>query len=474
MGVVYYANYFVWFEVGADRSAAVARLELPRDGGGRRLAAGHRSALRVSPAGPLRRRARDADDGPDDVAGRGWSSPTRSSGRADGALPATGRTVHATLDPTGGPCRLPRRESRRRSHEGAGDRRGRVHRIPLADGAARPRRGRRSGSTASPTTTRGRSRKRTWRGNGGRPGFRFVESTLQDADLPSLLDGARTCSTWRRRPACARAGAATSGSTPTTTSTRRSGCSRPASDARCTGSSTRRAHRSTATTSHPDARGRAAAAGVAVRRDQAGGRAALLPLSREPRVPTTSLRYFTVYGPRQRPDMAFHQFLSAALRGEPITLYGDGEQTRDFTFVADAVAATVAAGDRGVPGRAYNIGGGSRVSINQVFDIIGRVTGKPLEIRREPARKATCATRSRIRRGPGPISASRRRSRSRKAWRPNINGCHHIRARADRAARMMKAAVLIRQAGCSAAWRRSCLAAAAPRGAGGPPWHGRA
>ena len=105
------------------------------------------------------------------------------------------------------------------------------------------------------------------------------------------------------------------------------------------------------------------------------------------KVPTTSVRYFTVYGPRQRPDMAFNRFLHAAVQGKPITLYGDGEQTRDFTFVSDAVAATMAAGDRGVPGRAYNIGGGSRVSVNHVLDIIGRVTGKPLDIRREPVQK---------------------------------------------------------------------------------------
>jgi UDP-glucose 4-epimerase len=104
-------------------------------------------------------------------------------------------------------------------------------------------------------------------------------------------------------------------------------------------------------------------------------------------VPTTSVRYFTVYGPRQRPDMAFNRFLQAALQGKPITLYGDGEQTRDFTFVSDAVAATMAAGDRGVPGRAYNIGGGSRVTVNHVLEIIGRVTGKPLDIRREPVQK---------------------------------------------------------------------------------------
>jgi nucleoside-diphosphate-sugar epimerase len=102
-------------------------------------------------------------------------------------------------------------------------------------------------------------------------------------------------------------------------------------------------------------------------------------------VPTTSLRYFTVYGPRQRPDMGFHRFIRAALDHEPIALYGDGEQTRDFTFVADAVAATAAAGARGVPGRAYNIGGGSRVSINQVLEMIGHVAGRPLQVRREPA-----------------------------------------------------------------------------------------
>jgi nucleoside-diphosphate-sugar epimerase len=105
------------------------------------------------------------------------------------------------------------------------------------------------------------------------------------------------------------------------------------------------------------------------------------------KVPTTSVRYFTVYGPRQRPDMAFHKFIKAALNGAPLTLYGDGEQTRDFTFVSDAVAATIAAGDKGVPGRAYNIGGGSRVSVNQLFEIIGRIHGAPLNIRREPSQK---------------------------------------------------------------------------------------
>jgi nucleoside-diphosphate-sugar epimerase len=104
-------------------------------------------------------------------------------------------------------------------------------------------------------------------------------------------------------------------------------------------------------------------------------------------VPTTSVRYFTVYGPRQRPDMAFHRFITAALTNQRIILYGDGTQTRDFTFVSDAVAATIAAGDCGVPGRAYNVGGGSRVSVNQVLEILARLTGQPLNIAREGAQK---------------------------------------------------------------------------------------
>jgi nucleoside-diphosphate-sugar epimerase len=104
-------------------------------------------------------------------------------------------------------------------------------------------------------------------------------------------------------------------------------------------------------------------------------------------LPTVSVRYFTVYGPRQRPDMGFHRFLRATLRGEPITVYGDGEQTRDFTFVADAVAATIAAATLGVPGRVYNIGGGSHVTINEVFEMIGRVTGRRPLITADSAQK---------------------------------------------------------------------------------------
>ena len=104
-------------------------------------------------------------------------------------------------------------------------------------------------------------------------------------------------------------------------------------------------------------------------------------------VPTVSLRYFTVYGPRQRPDMAFHKFLRATITDEPIGVYGDGDQTRDYTFVSDAVNANVLAAHRGVPGRVYNIGGGSRVSVNDVLQVIERVTGRPLRRNVDPAQK---------------------------------------------------------------------------------------
>ena len=105
------------------------------------------------------------------------------------------------------------------------------------------------------------------------------------------------------------------------------------------------------------------------------------------KVPTVAMRYFTVYGPRQRPDMAFNRFIRAAIKDEPITLFSDGEQTRDFTFVADAVAATVAAGDHGRPGAVYNIGGGSRVSVNEVLARVRDICRKAVHVRHEADQK---------------------------------------------------------------------------------------
>ena len=102
-------------------------------------------------------------------------------------------------------------------------------------------------------------------------------------------------------------------------------------------------------------------------------------------VPVVILRYFTVYGPRQRPDMAFHRFIEASIRGEEIRIFGDGEQTRDFTFVEDAVEANLLAIRHSKPGEIYNIGGGSRVSVNRVLELIGDLLGqRPAATLEEP------------------------------------------------------------------------------------------
>jgi UDP-glucose 4-epimerase len=104
-------------------------------------------------------------------------------------------------------------------------------------------------------------------------------------------------------------------------------------------------------------------------------------------LPAVSLRYFTVYGPRQRPDMAFHRFLEAARDGEPVHVYGDGRQTRDFTFVDDIVSATRAAAETGRPGCVYNVGGGERVALSDVLERIARVTGRKTPVVRDPVQK---------------------------------------------------------------------------------------
>jgi UDP-glucose 4-epimerase len=101
----------------------------------------------------------------------------------------------------------------------------------------------------------------------------------------------------------------------------------------------------------------------------------------------TSLRFFTVYGPRQRPDMAFHRFLAAARDGAAITVYGDGRQTRDFTYVDDIVAALCAAALSGRPGCVYNVGGGERVALNEVLALIGDITGRTLQLERQETQK---------------------------------------------------------------------------------------
>ena len=97
-------------------------------------------------------------------------------------------------------------------------------------------------------------------------------------------------------------------------------------------------------------------------------------------VPFVALRYFTVYGPRQRPDMAFHKFYKAVIMDEAIPIYGDGLQTRDFTFVSDAVAANLAAAKiEDAVGEIFNIGGGSRVVLKEVLETMEEIVGKPIK-----------------------------------------------------------------------------------------------
>lgn len=97
-------------------------------------------------------------------------------------------------------------------------------------------------------------------------------------------------------------------------------------------------------------------------------------------IPVVALRYFTVYGPRQRPDMAFHLFLQSILQGKPIRILGDGRQTRDFTYVQDIVSANLAAAEKPVAGRVFNLGGGSRVSVNEVLDKLRSLSGVGFEV----------------------------------------------------------------------------------------------
>ena len=100
-------------------------------------------------------------------------------------------------------------------------------------------------------------------------------------------------------------------------------------------------------------------------------------------VPTVSLRYFTVYGPGQRPDMAFHRFVRAALADEPIRVFGSGEQVRDFTFVDDVVTANLLAADGDVPaGSVFNVSGGGSISVNEVLDVLADIAGHPLRVER--------------------------------------------------------------------------------------------
>lgn len=104
-------------------------------------------------------------------------------------------------------------------------------------------------------------------------------------------------------------------------------------------------------------------------------------------VPTVALRYFTVYGPRQRPDMAHHRLCEAAIHQTPFPLFGDGEQVRSFTYVGDVVDATHRAGvtEGVVPGTVLNVSGSEYVTLNELIDQVGHAVGQPVRLDRQPA-----------------------------------------------------------------------------------------
>jgi len=128
-------------------------------------------------------------------------------------------------------------------------------------------------------------------------------------------------------------------------------------------------------------------------------------------IPVVSLRYFTVYGPRQRPDMAFSRFMEALSTGEEIEVYGDGEQTREFTFVSDAVDGTVKAASADVVDQVFNLGGGSRVTVNHVLSTLEEISGKAVRRAYLPALPGD----------PKHTGASINLARERLGWEPRVS-----------------------------------------------------
>jgi UDP-glucose 4-epimerase len=98
-------------------------------------------------------------------------------------------------------------------------------------------------------------------------------------------------------------------------------------------------------------------------------------------IPCISLRFFTVYGPGQRPDMAFHKFFKAILNNEEITIFGDGQQTRDFTFIDDIIRANLSSIESGNPGETYNLGGGTQKKLSDILPILQEITQTQTKIR---------------------------------------------------------------------------------------------
>jgi len=114
-------------------------------------------------------------------------------------------------------------------------------------------------------------------------------------------------------------------------------------------------------------------------------------------VPTVALRFFTVYGPRQRPDMFFHIFMRALLRGDSVPLFDDGEQTRDFTYCADIIDGIVAAARYPGKGEVFNLGGGSEITLLKAIELVEKIAGRQARLDRFDRQKGDVRhTRARL------------------------------------------------------------------------------
>lgn len=145
-------------------------------------------------------------------------------------------------------------------------------------------------------------------------------------------------------------------------------------------------------------------------------------------VPTTSLRYFTVYGPGQRPDMAIHRMVRSALNGEPFPLFGDGSHVRDFTFVDDVVAANVLTATFDVPdGSVFNVAGGGATTVSELLETVGAAVGRPVPLERQAEQPGD------VRETNGATDAIRAAT----GWAPQVSLAEGVQAEADWLRRMV-------------------------------------
>jgi UDP-glucuronate 4-epimerase len=123
------------------------------------------------------------------------------------------------------------------------------------------------------------------------------------------------------------------------------------------------------------------------------------------------LRYFTIYGPRQRPDMAFTRVVEALLEGAPFELYGDGLQSREFTYVGDAIEATMLALERAPRGPTYNVSGGAEATLRRAIEVLESLSGRRLDLRMRSAAAGD------VRR----TAADTQRIRADLGWKPRVS-----------------------------------------------------